>query len=218
MRRQIVELARSGPYKLPTSLADVHIDAWTTGTFRRGRSRHADLESHARTDVIKLAAAISQTFGADDVIAVGAAINSELGRPRDCPDWHYRQLTARVEVTVTAEAARAAAEHRNDRARVARLHDLQAGLYSNPGLLVIDHLDRNPGAVPDLKLITDYYKLAGHLQEAGEWWGSLMAAWDEVVRSSPKQRTEIMESLRKAIFDLDPQLAARHSLPRPPGD
>ncbi|MFC0623261.1 hypothetical protein [Kribbella deserti] len=218
-RRRRIEVPRSGPYQLPTALEAIRFDAAITGSFTPGSARHSEVTSVVLVDACNRAASISQAFGADDVLAAGAAINADLGRPRDCPNDHYKQLTVTVGLTVTAEAARAAAEHRRDEARIARMKHLRSVISSDPSLLAIEYLDRNPGAPPDLAKIVEYYKMAGYLQEAGEWWGSLLAAWNELVAISgktPQERARVMKRLRDAIYEMDAGLAAKHCLPKPP--
>jgi hypothetical protein len=115
----------------------------------------------------------------------------------------------------------AAAQHRKDEERVARLRYLRSVLYADPSLLVIDHLDRNPSTPIDRGLIFRYYAMANDLQEAKEWWTPLMAAWRELAihaAASPNGIDMAMDGLLMAINKLDARLASRHSLPAEPPD
>ncbi|MEU4290020.1 hypothetical protein AB0E63_17515 [Kribbella sp. NPDC026596] len=218
-RRRRVELAFPERNRLRTSLDGVDFDARVIVRFVPSRKDHFDRESLVRTRVVESASNISRAYAADDLSAAQAAINAELGCPSDCADGYYRRLTAKVELGVSADAARAAAQNRKDAERVARLRHLRSVLYTDPGLLAVDHLDRNPGAPVDRKAIREYYAIANHFREAEEWWSPLMLAWSELATEaagSPNGGTVAMDGLLEAINNLNARLAARHSVPRRP--
>lgn len=195
----------------------MEFDARLRASFVPRRKDHRDRDSLIRTRVLESASDVSGQYGADDAPAAQAAINAKLGGPQDCVDGYYRRLTARVELGVSADAARAAAQRRQDDARVARLRYLRSVLYTDPSLLLIEHFDRNPSAsmAPEV-LVQKYQALANQLREAEEWWSPLMVAWSELATQTAGSSDDVivaMKALLAAINELDGRLAARHSLP-----
>jgi hypothetical protein len=202
-------IAFGGPHRLPSALDGIYFEASFRGTFRRGRTRHDDRQALARSDVLEAARQITQRWTADDIADAQDALNAHLGRPTDCVHGFYRQLAVRVELEVSADAAQAARQHREDRARIARLQYLQSVLYSDPTLLAIDHLDRNPEVDVDRQLIDRFHTLARELAHAKEWWAPLMIAWSQLAANTagaPAKADKALEVLIAAIEALDARL------------
>ncbi|WP_203898190.1 hypothetical protein [Virgisporangium aliadipatigenens] len=151
---------------------------------------------------------------ADEASSASDAINAEFGAPRSCSQGYFRDLVAEVRIRTSAEARQAAERSRADRARVARLQYLKAALYSDPTLLAIEYLDRNPSAKIDTSRLDGLQKFADEIRHREQWWSPIMRAWDELaVRTMSAESADIaIEVLIDAIRRLDLSLARRHGV------
>ncbi|WP_189329462.1 hypothetical protein [Actinoplanes ianthinogenes] len=105
----------------------------------------------------------------------------------------------------------AAIQTREDARRIERLHRLKAALYSDPSLLVVDFLDRNPNLQITAQDIDRFRKLAHDLRHQEQWWWPVMSAWSDLAlqTNSPEAALHVMEALRRAILGLNRELAVR---------
>ncbi|TCC36324.1 hypothetical protein [Kribbella speibonae] len=205
----------------------VDFEARFSGSFRPGRLHHDDRQALVRHEVLEAARDLSRSWSVDDVPAAQDALNAELGRPSDCAQGFYRRLVVQIELDADPEAVETAARHREDRARIARLRYLRSALYTDPELLLIDHLDRNPDTPIDRALIDRCHAVAGELSHAKEWWAPLLTAWNELAMRTagdPDKVDKALEVLLTAIRHLDAKLidsslgveiARQHSEGRP---
>jgi hypothetical protein len=109
-----------------------------------------------------------------------------------------------------------AIEMQREKAKLERLRYLKEALYSDPSLLIIDHLQRHPEDIGRGDLdFNKFYKLANSLRESERWWSPLMIAWSELAAQTQSQEaaSEAMRALLDAIRRLDAKLATRHKLP-----
>ncbi|MFF3671323.1 hypothetical protein [Microtetraspora malaysiensis] len=161
-------------------------------------------------------AAITEKWAADQLFAAQDAVNATLGRPSNCRDGIYTDLTAHVQLTVTADGFRAARAERADRARIERLKFLKHSLYIDPSLMAIEYFEQHPEGVASGEIgIANFRKLANELRSFDEWWSPLMAAWSELsANTAPQEAVEqSMHVLIDAIRRLDAKLALKYKLP-----
>lgn len=219
--RRSVEVALPEPLRLPSNTDGADFDARFSAQYLSGRTFHGDRASLVRHHLLREARLIARDWRADEAHAAQDAINACFGKPRDCPDDFYRKLTAHVELRASADARQAAAQARDDEARIERLRYLRTALYTDPTLLVIEHLDRHPETEIDHGRIEHLRRLADELRHGERWWAPLMTAWNELAQhtsDTPGAAREAMTVLHNAIQRLDATLALRHNLPKTTGD
>ncbi|MFI9639415.1 hypothetical protein ACIG87_04990 [Micromonospora sp. NPDC051925] len=201
---------------MPSSTGSFQFTAVISGSFRKGERYHLDRLSAARNYLSRTACRISYQFSADQPAEAQDAINAVFGEEVDCPSGSYRFLVASSSLRSTPEGLSAAIKMRQDKSRIERLEALRVGLYSDPGLMLIDFLDRNPDALHDCDaLLAKYRQAASSLQGFEVWWLPLMAAWNELAAQTSTHAgvDASFAILLNAIRKLDKRLAEAHRLP-----
>ncbi|MFB4304377.1 hypothetical protein [Actinomadura sp. NTSP31] len=187
--------------------------------YRPGRARHCNPDSAARAHLTAIAREEAASWQADQLAAAADAINAKLGRPVHRPQEGYRDLVGRVELCLAPGAAEAVAQLRDHQAHVERLRYLKAALYTDPALLLIDHLHRVPQALTGdvTAILEDYRRLADQLEHHEPWWADVRRAWNELAARTHSRQgaSESMHVLVDVIMRLDSRLAAEHGLPPP---
>ena len=199
---------------LPTSTPGLSFRSSCAATYQPSRRRHANLDDLVRHRVLLVAREITSDWPADELPAAQAAVNAELGRPQHCPESYYRNLTARVDLYIPKSQRQMAAKAREDHAKIARLRHLKEVLYTDPGLLIVDRLDRNPEALLSGTDIDSVWKLVARLNEKERWWGPLMSAWNEIATktTNPAASELLLKHMIEMVSKLDTNLAEKHGL------
>jgi hypothetical protein len=199
---------------LPSATPGVSFHARITARYRLGRTQHDAPDSVVRTRLVLAACDQAACWQADQLCAAADAVNAEIGRPAHCPRRVYRDLIGHADLWLDAAGTEAAELWHQQKTHVERLKYLKATLYSDPALLLIDHLQRHPNDLDNAEL-DKYRSLSDRLQERERWWSSLMVAWNDLAAQtqSPQAAEASMHILLDAIRRLDSKLADRHGLP-----
>jgi hypothetical protein len=175
------------------------------------RTRHPDIEAIVRDAVVERARIVAIKHDADDLHGAQDAINTDLGplsRTR-----HYSDLRATVVLRITDQARADALQYRHSIAHIERLRFLKQQLYSDPAMLMLDYLDKNPGKTADPPDLAQFEKLALKITNGERWWCWVIDALD---RLSAKVSDEhgnlyLIEMMFAALQDKAPDLFNQHS-------
>ncbi|MEV1198830.1 hypothetical protein [Microbispora rosea] len=215
-RPRIIDFSPADHLQLPAATSGYFFQARIHGMYRPGRAVHENRESYVRTHVLQVASEISQAWEVDEAVAAESAINAVLGKPARCPNGFYRDLTAHVAISLSAETLHTFTQLREDRARVERLRFLKESLYVDPVLLIIDFLEHRPEIIQieDFDL-HKFFGFANNVRQAERWWAPIMEAWSELAKKTKSTEAvgEAMRILLEAIQRLDSKLATRRELP-----
>ena len=144
------------------------------------RTQHPDIEAVVRDTVAERARAVAIKHDADNLHGAQDAINANLGTiPRT---RHYSELRATVILRISDSAKADALQYRHSIAYVERLRWLKEQLYSDPTMLMLDYLDKNPGKTADLPELAHFQQLALKVTNGEKWWCRVLEA---LKRSSP---------------------------------
>ncbi|MEV5136711.1 hypothetical protein AB0K71_15195 [Streptomyces syringium] len=178
-----------------------------------GGTGHHTPEAVVITELVRLAASITGNWEATDVRGAEDALNAVLGHPVPIPGIADSELSARARLTLSARARADAEQYREDRARVARLRYLKEHLYSDPEMVLLDHLERHP---QDLRTadIKDFQRLSRSLRVGGQWWYPLLDCLETLSAELPDRHGDrlAMKLLLRAFKDTLPELIDRYQL------
>jgi hypothetical protein len=174
-----------------------------------GKAAHPAIDALARNVVVSRAQNIASDRYADDILGTEDAINSALGPGliKDTP--YYSGLTATITLARPDERDIAnARKHRDSLARVERLRFLKDQLYSDPSMLLLDYIDRNPeklGEIPDL---ASFQHLALKVSNGERWWCQVLQVLGKLSSevSDEKGNLWAMKVLISALKDAAPDL------------
>jgi hypothetical protein len=144
------------------------------------RASHPDVETVIRETVFRRAQAIASDRYADDLHGAQDAINADLGARRHKRSPYYSRLTAQVTLRLSNRAMSRSLEYRESVARVERLRFLKNELYSDPSMLLLDHLDRNPGKLADPPDPASFQRLALMVSKSDQWWCRILNVLDRL--------------------------------------
>jgi hypothetical protein len=152
-------------------------------------TRHPDIQAAAVLDaVFHQAQDIAITRHADDFRGTQDAINANLGAIQRSRDTHfYSALTAKVTLTLSNEAAADALAYRHSLAYVKRLRFLREQLYSDPAMLMLDHLEKNPGKADELPDMAHFQRIAMKVSNGERWWCRILDAMDRLAPHTTDQ-------------------------------
>jgi len=176
--------------------------------WKPGRTRHPDIQAAVLDAVFHQAQDIAITRYADDFRGTQDAINANLGaiqRSRDTP--FYSALTAKVTLTLSNEGASDALAYRHSVAYVKRLRFLREQLYSDPVMLMLDHLEKNPGKADDeLPDMAHFQRLAMKVSNGERWWCRILDAMDRLAPDTTDKNGNLlaMDVLIRVLKDAAP--------------
>ncbi|TCC22763.1 hypothetical protein [Kribbella speibonae] len=173
------------PRLLPSATEGVEFTAMFEVVWRPRRRRESNLQDALRADVIEAASATSITRSAYDVRAAENFINTRLAAWGRTATGRYRHISPKVSLSLSDDAAETLAQRRADEERVRRLTFLKTKLYSDPALVVVERLERNPERSSE-NLIAEYIRAAQLIESSQRWWAPLLegtAALDQRYRT-----------------------------------
>lgn len=195
---------------LPSATEGIEFTAMFEVLWTPRRQREPNLQDALRADVIEAASAASITRSAYDVRAAENFINTGLAAWGRTATGRYRHISPKVSLSLSDDVAEILAQRRADEERVRRLTFLKTKLYSDPALVVVEHLERNPEQSGE-NLIAEYIRAAQLIESSGRWWAPLLegaAALDQRYRTQ-----DLAFALMSALTATVNELADR----RPPG-
>lgn len=178
-----------------------------------GEADHYTPESVVITELMRISTPVTECWDALDSRGAEDALNATLSRPRPIHGLPDSELSARAQLTLSAQARADAEQYHEDRSRVARLRYLKEQLYSDPEMVLLEHLERRPDDIQSLD-IKDFQRLSRSLRVGGSWWYPLLNCLEALSKELPKQHGDIiaMKLLLKAFKDTLPDLIDRHGL------
>jgi hypothetical protein len=141
---------------------------------------HSASDTVVRDAVFRQAQAIASKRYADDVYGVQDSINANLGTQLHERSPYYSRLTAKVALRLSDQGMNRSLEYRDCVARVERLRFLKDQLYSDPSMLLLDHLDRNPEKLSDLPNPAGFQRIALMVAKNDQWWSRILHALDRL--------------------------------------
>lgn len=144
------------------------------------RTSHPAVETVVRETVFRRAQAIASDRYADDLRGAQDAINANLGTRCHKRSHLYSRLTAQVTLRLSNRGMSRSLEYRESVARVERLRFLKNELYSDPSMLLLDHLDRNPGKLTDPPDPASFQRLALMVSNSDQWWCRILHVLDRL--------------------------------------
>ena len=162
--------------------------------WKRRRIRYPDVQAAVLDAVCHEAQDIAITRYADDFRGAQDAINANLGVIQRSRNTHfYSALTAKVTLTLSNEAAADALAYRHSVAYVKRLRFLREQLYSDPAMLMLDHLEKNPGKADDeLPDMAHFQRLAMKISNGERWWCRILDAMDRLAPHTTDQNGNLL--------------------------
>jgi hypothetical protein len=176
------------------------------------RTAHSDVETVVREAVFRQAQAIASKRYADDVYGTQDAINADLGGQHHEPSPYYSRLTGKVTLRLSNQGMNRSLQYRDCVARVERLRFLKDELYSDPSMLFLDHLDRNPEKLSDLPNPADFQRLALMVAKGDQWWYRILHVLDRLSSevSDKDGNFYAMNVLFTALQEAAPDLFKEH--------
>lgn len=141
---------------------------------------HSDVETVVHEAVFQQAQEIASKRYADDVYGAQDAINAHLGARHYEHSPYYSRLTAKITLRLSKQGMNRSLEYRDCVARVERLRFLKDELYSDPSMLLLDHLDRNPDKLSDLPNPAEFQRLASMVAKNDQWWSRILYVLDRL--------------------------------------
>jgi hypothetical protein len=175
------------------------------------RTRHTDIETIVREAVAERARAIAVKHYADNIHGAQDAINAHLGATSRTR--YYSDLRAAVILRVSDSAKADAMQYRHSIAHIERLRFLKEQLYSDPAMLMLDYLDKNPGKIADLPDLAHFQQLALKITNGERWWCRVLEALDRLSAevSDEHGNLYLINVLFAALQDKAPDLFNQHS-------
>ncbi|WP_145987831.1 hypothetical protein [Streptomyces hygroscopicus] len=174
---------------------------------------HYTPESMVITELMRISTPVTECWDALDSRGAEDALNATLGQPRPIHGLPKSELSARAQLTLSSQARADAEQYHEDRTRMARLRYLKEQLYSDPEMVLLEHLERRPGDIQNLD-IKDFQRLSRSLRVGGSWWYPLLDCLEALSEELPKQHGDLiaMKLLLKAFKDTLPDLIDKHGL------
>lgn len=190
-----------------------------TGTARwksRWR-RNPEAEVAAREAIVQRARNIAITRYADDIHGAQDAINADLCVNPLRKTRYYSRLTATITLRLSGQAEADARKYRQSLAHIKRLHFLKEQLYSDPAMLMLDYLDKNPGKASQLPDLAQYQKLALKVRDGERWWCQILDVLDKLSSNIADQDGNfyVMKVLFAALKDAAPDLFNQYQQAEP---
>lgn len=174
-----------------------------------GKLSHPAIEALVRNVVVSRARAIALTRYADDISGTEDAINSDLGSGllEDTPYYSALIATAVLGCPTQQEMANSH-KYRDSLARVERLRFLKDQLYSDPSMLLLDYIDRNPEKLDELPDLASFQQLALEVSNGERWWCQVLHVLERLSSgvSDEKGNLWAMNVLLTALKEAAPDL------------
>jgi hypothetical protein len=176
------------------------------------RTSHLDAEAAVRDAVFNRAQAIASERYADDVRGAEDAINADLGAYRRERGLFYSGIAATIALRVSQQGIKSSLEYRNSLAQIERLHFLKRELYSDPSMLLLDYLDRNPEELANSPDIARFQQLALRISNGDRWWCRILDVLDKLSSevSDKAGNYFTMQILFRALQEAAPDLFAEY--------
>lgn len=199
------------PRLLDSRTPGVAFEMTGSAWWKARRTRHPDIEAVVRDAVVERARIVAIKHEADDVHGAQDAINADLGalsRTR-----HYSNLRATAILRITDQAETDALHYRHSIAHIERLRFLKQQLYSDPTMLIIDYLDKDPRKAADLPDLADFQKLALKITNGERWWCWVIDALDRLSArvSDEHGNLYLIEMMFAALQEKVPDLLSQNS-------
>ncbi|MEU8813839.1 hypothetical protein [Actinoplanes sp. NPDC048796] len=214
LRRRVEEVRNSDPLFVESADSGLYFEVFFSGVFRPGNARHSNRSSVVKSEIVEVCSSVCREWSIDQSEAAADAINARLGVPYDCPRDYFRSMAVRVEIVREEESRKTARRMRIERARIERLQFLRNALYSDPALVMIEHLDRHPEDVSRLGRVEDFRALAEKLKFTEKWWWPIQLAWSQLATDtkSSEGREYSIGVLVDAIKRIDARLADQYKI------
>ncbi|MDI6098814.1 hypothetical protein QLQ12_09405 [Actinoplanes sp. NEAU-A12] len=209
-----ISLQAAERLRCPSATPGLDFEVTFSARYRAGRTPHENLDSLVRHTLVVEARREAENWDLDEQTHYADALNAQLGKSSRCHEGYYTRLTAKAVVNVSSQARMAAIQLRDDKIRLERLQRLKGALYTDPGLVAIDFLDRNPSLTITDTDLARFRKLAHDLKHHEQWWWPVMTAWSDLAlkTESPEAASHLMEMLRQAILQLNRKLAESYGI------
>ncbi|MFE7529097.1 hypothetical protein ACFU7Y_25765 [Kitasatospora sp. NPDC057542] len=192
---------------------DLRFTATFSAEWWSGQDEHRNVESVVARDLLERAVKLSERWSVDEVRPAQDQLNAELGREYDSAHGYYRGLVATVQLFVDDDTAEVARQWRRDRARVQRMRYLKSILYSDPELLLLDHLERYPEDLGTVD-VKPFQQLARTVRTGNASWYPLLDALARLSSASNPVCGDVtaMKAILKAVKEAAPELIELHGL------
>lgn len=197
--------------RLPSATEGIDFTAMVEVVWRPRRRREPNLHDSMRADVVETASQASIKCTAYDLRAAENFVNAQLAAWAGTPPSRYRRISPRVSLSLSEGAADVLAQRRADEERVRRLTFLKTSLYSDPALVVLEYLERNPGQTGD-ELIKRYLHALGLINSSGQWWAPLLEGGEALAQrlSAHDLAYMLMRALTATISELTQEEPRQH--------
>ncbi len=161
-----------------------------------------------RTDLYAATWLVAASHDADQAQVAEDEMNSAIGAGLNSPHGYYRDLVATIRLKIDGDGAEAAAALRADQRRVRQLQQLKSLLYSDPTLMLIDHVERHPELTDPSQMaarLDGYRALADQLVQHDDWWRPIAAAWNALAvraNTNPAAARMVQDSIIEVIEEL----------------
>jgi hypothetical protein len=177
-----------------------------------GKLMHPRIEALVRDTVTSKAQEIAAGRYADDVHGTEDAINSNLGPGNIQDTLYYSGITAAITLARLDEQDIAnSRKFRESLAQIERLRFLKDQLYSDPSMLLLDYIDRNPGKLAEIPDLASFQHLALKVSNGDRWWCQVLHVLEMLSAevSDEKGNLWAMTVLLGALKEAAPDLFSR---------
>ena len=119
---------------------------------------------------------------ADDIRGAEDAINANLVASCNKQTAYFSALMATITLGLSEQDIANSREYRDSFARVERLRFLKRELYSDPSMLLLDYLDKNPGELAEPPDLARFQQLALKVSNGERWWCRILDVLDKLPR------------------------------------
>jgi hypothetical protein len=181
------------------------------------RASHLDIEAVVCDAVFCRAQAIAIKRYADDIRGAQDAINAELGYNRHERTSCYSRLIATVTLRLNKRDMANSLEYRNSVAQIERLRFLRKQLYSDPSMLLLDYLDKNPEKLVEPPDLAKYQQLALRISSGERWWCQVLEVLDKLSSKVSDQdgNSYVLKVFFASLKEAAPDLFDQHQLEKP---
>lgn len=174
-----------------------------------GKLSHPAIEALVRDVATSKAQEIAIGRYADDIHGTEDAINSNLGSGNIEDTLYYSGLNATIILAHPDQQDIAnSRKYRDSVARIERLRFLKDQLYSDPSMLLLDYVDRNPGKLDDVPDLASFQHLALKISNGERWWCQVLDVLERLSSGVSDEKgnlwamTLLMGALERAAPDL----------------
>jgi len=210
--RRTQETHFSEPRLLESRTPGVAFEMTGTAQWKTRRPRRPGIEGIVRDTIVQRAQEIAITRYADDICGAQDAMNAGLRANPPGSTRYYSSLTAAITLGISDRAKADARKYRRSLARVKRLCFLKEQLYTDPVMLLLDYLERNPGKVAEQPDLADFQKLALKVRGGEQWWCRILDTLDKLASRVPDEDGNLfaMNVLASVLKQAAPGLFGQH--------